>query len=625
VRPRRRLRTVAVAALTAVAAALTLVGVTGVYGHAVLANNDRFADRLTETLRDENVRGAMARRLTDRIQSAKPDLVAVRPFIAAAAGAVVASSPFQSALHAAGTDLHASMFDRDRRSTTVTVTGAGLLVVHTLRRTHPDVAKRVPSFVESALTGLATVHESGSEIARRVEHAGRYGLAALLVAAMAALAAVLLAVDRKRALAALGLTLAATGAVGVIATAIARRSVLGSIPDGQNREATAAVWHVFAGGLHVWALATIAVGLIIAAAATASRGPRRRFRRERRARPAWVLLAGAALLAGTLVVARAAATPSPPRYTGEGCNGHRVLCDRRLDEVAFASTHNSMAAGSEPGWLFSQQEKGIGAQLRAGIRGLLIDTHYGVRTARGVKTDLEAEGTTRAKLIAEVGEPFVRAAERLRGRIGFRGGGAPEVFLCHGACEVGATPIVPALEEIRDFVVEHPREVIVISIEDKVTPADTVEAFRRSGLLPFVYEGAARPPWPTLEALIDSGRRVVVFGENKTGHVPWYHPQFRSVQETPFGFRSVAAMRPPGSCRPNRGPADAPLFLLNHWIDTPPANRPSNAKIVNTYDTLLARARACQRRRHRLPNLVAVDFYRTGDVVRVVDTLNGVR
>jgi hypothetical protein len=40
---------------------------------------------------------------------------------------------------------------------------------------------------------------------------------------------------------------------------------------------------------------------------------------------------------------------------------------------------------------------------------------------------------------------------------------------------------------------------------------------------------------------------------------------------------------------------------------------------------LLKRARTCERIRHRLPNLVAVDFYRRGDVLGVVRALNGLR
>src|SRR3954451_9798198 len=55
------------------------------------------------------------------------------------------------------------------------------------------------------------------------------------------------------------------------------------------------------------------------------------------------------------------------------CNGLAALCDRRIDQVTFAGTHNSMAAGKE-GWYAPDQQDGIPAQLRSGIRALLIDT-----------------------------------------------------------------------------------------------------------------------------------------------------------------------------------------------------------------------------------------------------------
>jgi hypothetical protein len=80
----------------------------------------------------------------------------------------------------------------------------------------------------------------------------------------------------------------------------------------------------------------------------------------------------------------------------------------------------------------------------------------------------------------------------------------------------------------------------------------------------------------------------------------------------------------PAGCRPNRGPANAPLFLVNHWITTDPLPLPSNAEKVNAYAPLMRRLRECQRIRHHIPSLVAVDFYRRGDLLRAVDTLNGV-
>jgi hypothetical protein len=64
---------------------------------------------------------------------------------------------------------------------------------------------------------------------------------------------------------------------------------------------------------------------------------------------------------------------------------------------------------------------------------------------------------------------------------------------------------------------------------------------------------------------------------------------------------------------------------MNHWVQTTPAPLPSNAEIVNAYDFLLKRARACKRERGIMPNLIAVDFYRTGDLFKVVRTLNGIK
>src|SRR3954454_12022407 len=57
------------------------------------------------------------------------------------------------------------------------------------------------------------------------------------------------------------------------------------------------------------------------------------------------------------------------------CNGLTQLCDRRVDQVTFAGTHNSMSAGKER-WYAPDQQDGIPAQLRAGIRALLIDAQY---------------------------------------------------------------------------------------------------------------------------------------------------------------------------------------------------------------------------------------------------------
>ena len=46
---------------------------------------------------------------------------------------------------------------------------------------------------------------------------------------------------------------------------------------------------------------------------------------------------------------------------------------------------------------------------------------------------------------------------------------------------------------------------------------------------------------------------------------------------------------------------------------------------MNSRVAILRRAEACQRIRHLMPNLVAVDFYRQGDVLGAVNALNNAR
>jgi hypothetical protein len=283
------------------------------------------------------------------------------------------------------------------------------------------------------------------------------------------------------------------------------------------------------------------------------------------------------------------------------CNGSEHLCDRTLDEVAFAATHNSMSAADQPGWRFTQQERGIGPQLEAGIHGLLIDMYYVSETRRGVQNVPVAKVTDRARPVGIGGD----------------------VYLCHTLCAFGATRATDALGDVRNFLAEHPREVLLISIEDHIRPRDVARVFEESGLDRYVWHGRLGPRrLPTLREMIDKDERVVAMAENRSGGVPWLHAQFDLVQETPYRFATPAEVAAESSCRPNRGNARNPLFLLNNWVDTSPLPSPRNAAEVNGRVTLLRRARMCQELRGHLPNLVAVDFYEEGDVVGVVRELN---
>jgi hypothetical protein len=356
-------------------------------------------------------------------------------------------------------------------------------------------------------------------------------------------------------------------------------------------------------------------------------GAQRRARRRRLATGALPAIAIVAVVASFLGTG-GATTAAPPDGT---CNGHAELCDKPLDEVVIPTTHNSMSVPL-PGWYSSMQEVPIADQLHDGIRGLQIDTHYADKLPNGkVRTYFGSNEEVKQRAQVDgVSSDAVDAALRIRDRLGFEGEGERGMYLCHSFCELGATPLGSVLKDIRTFLVANPGAVLVIINQDYVTPEDFVGAVKDAGLEPFAYDGPVDGTWETLREMTDSGKRVVFMAENHAGAAPWYHQAYKTItEETPYSFKKVSQLTDPAklpkSCRPNRGPEGAPVFLINHWITTDPVPLPSNAAKVNAYDKLLARAKECRKIRHHLPNLLAVNFYREGDLFEVADTLNGLR
>jgi hypothetical protein len=304
------------------------------------------------------------------------------------------------------------------------------------------------------------------------------------------------------------------------------------------------------------------------------------------------------------------------------CNGSDSLCAKRLNQVALATTHNSMSAQTSPGFLFPSQETSIGKQLSDGIRGLQIDVYYGFPGSR-VYTDADRSSPqARAVMEAEFGAEFVAAADRVRRSLSRPQGVAPQLFLCHGFCELGATRFADALAQIKDFLAANPREVVSIVFEDHAPWQSIADALEESGIAKYGYRGPWSGELPTLQEMIDSNHRVLLLTENAKPDVPWMHNAYELFQETPYNFPTIASLAAPASCDQKRGAPENPLFLINHWVDTPPNPRPSIARRVNAFDFLWNRVERCQKARGRFPNMVSVDFYRVGDLFKVVDRLN---
>jgi hypothetical protein len=300
------------------------------------------------------------------------------------------------------------------------------------------------------------------------------------------------------------------------------------------------------------------------------------------------------------------------------CNGAAALCDKRLDQITLAGAHNAQGSADNPHWLFPNQDANISGLLRRGVRAFMIDVWNGHVVGGVVKTDFAKE-EDRAKFEKAIGPVAFAAAMRIRERL-VGEGGPIGLYMCHGFCELGALPFDTALAQLKTFLVTNPSDVVMVVIEDYVAPADIAAAFARHGLTDYVYTGPSRGPFPTLRTMIAQNQRLFVMGEHETDAIPWYHPAFEVMQETPYTFESPEDF----SCKMNRGERTNPIFLINHWIESTPAPRPSNAELVNAEAAVLERARQCERERGKLPNVIAVDFAATGDVVQAAAVLNGV-
>ena len=288
-----------------------------------------------------------------------------------------------------------------------------------------------------------------------------------------------------------------------------------------------------------------------------------------------------------VLIALAAASPASAALV---CNGSSQLCGKRFDGVVLPATHNSMSAASL-GFQIPNQPVGIPDQLKDGIRGFLIDTHYGRRQADG------------SVATSDKGMPY----------------------LCHVACEIGATALVPALRSMRSFLQRHPGNVLLLDVEDYVRPKQFVKAMKRSGLARYAYRGSTKQ-WPTLRTMIKRHQQVVVLNEHRAGAAPWLHlDYFGIVQETAYTWDPATLITDPAnwpaSCAPNRGGTKGSLFLMNHW-SPPVAPSPSGSAVVNAADTIVGRAKVCRFIRGRWPTLIAVDMFQSGGLFEAVRQLN---
>ena len=177
------------------------------------------------------------------------------------------------------------------------------------------------------------------------------------------------------------------------------------------------------------------------------------------------------------------------------CNGHVDLCDRRYNEVVYATTHNAMS-NQDDGWIAPNQIHGIERQLVDGIRAMMWDTYE-------------------------------------------EGG---QLLLCHSLCSLGQRDLIEALQAVDAFLQAERGEVLTLLLQDAIPDARMLDAIAAAGLTDTVLSHTLGEPWPTLRDMIDSDRRLVLFAESGgTTSGPIMH-MWDFVWDTPYAHDDAATL-----------------------------------------------------------------------------------
>jgi hypothetical protein len=158
----------------------------------------------------------------------------------------------------------------------------------------------------------------------------------------------------------------------------------------------------------------------------------------------------------------------PTAVAAAGCNGNTAFCSRKYSNVTQIGAHDSAFVGVLPA---QNQYIPVVDQLNLGIRFLQAQTHR-------------------------------------------KNGG---IEMCHTSClELDAGSLTSYLSPIKTWLDVHPNEVLtlVLTNGDAIPVSQFGSVFASLGLDKYAYAPGANlalDQWPTLQSMIDAGKRLVVF------------------------------------------------------------------------------------------------------------------
>ncbi|PWZ25139.1 PI-PLC X domain-containing protein [Zea mays] len=256
-----------------------------------------------------------------------------------------------------------------------------------------------------------------------------------------------------------------------------------------------------------------------------------------------------------------------------------------FNNYSWLTTHNSYAlagAASATGSALiteTNQEDAVTAQLKNGVRGLMLDTY-----------DFDND-----------------------------------VWLCHsfqGKCYnfTAFQPAINVFKEIQTFLDANPSQVVTIFLEDYTAVGSLPRVFNASGLTKYWFPVAKMPKsggdWPLLKDMISQNQRLLVFTSKRAKEASeGIAYEWNYVVENQYGDEGMVA----GKC-PNRAESPAmdskgqSLVLMN-FFTTNPSQTGACGNNSAPLDSMLKTCHDASG--NRWPNYIAVDFYMQHDVTQI--------
>lgn len=371
-----------------------------------------------------------------------------------------------------------------------------------------------------------------------------------------------------------------------------------------------------------------------------------------------------------------------------GCNGHKALCSRRYNEVAYAASHNATSKGPS---IVNNQDITVRELMNRGVRQIKIPIHWGKDLGNNNGENPTAcHGIYRATLytdyynamLGKLGKKINGFFEKIKKvtnvlkdvpvpgahmtvgelpgniRLYIEGmkpladmvqKGLPTLYGQRNTTPAAQLPFIPCaldpaaqllksvLADVKAFLDRNPRDIFTIKFENMMGIDVLATELVAAGLDRYVHKQDVTKPWPTLGEMVASNKRLVLFAKQEgplfalEKNYAW--SPVRAGGKAAGSVKSLKDLKTVNNMPtvdPNfknrlAGPKNK-LFNLTNVVTIGMGGWKSAAKKVNERSFLRERVKALGRKAGVIPNYIDTDFTEVpnGDVFDVVDELNGV-